>query len=53
MTIEEIKVELALALRAAAPGLRECIEAAKRKAEARAKRGTAPSKMLVTKGDSP
>ena len=37
-TIEEIKVELALALRALAPGLRECVEAAKKKAEAKARK---------------
>ena len=36
--IEEIKVDLALALRALSPGLRECIEAAKRKAEAKARK---------------
>jgi hypothetical protein len=51
MTIEEIKVELALALRAVAPGLRECTEAAKKKAEKKGlKRGTSPSQMLATRG---
>jgi hypothetical protein len=38
MTLEEIKVEVALAFKALAPGLRECIEAAKRKAEAKARK---------------
>ena len=37
-SIEEIKVELALALRALAPGLRECVDEAKRKAEAKARK---------------
>lgn len=40
MTLEEIKVELALALKALAPGLRECIETAKRKAAAKARKQT-------------
>ena len=36
--IEEIKVALALAFIALAPGLRECVEAAKRKAETKARK---------------